>query len=112
MIQIVPATVEHLRTMYPESVGRTVRAFAAVDGDRVLGIGGTFIEQNKTIVFANLTDELRSHRRALIAGVRRVLGSVRGNAYALCDTSIPAADGFLEHFGFTHLTGEVYEWHN
>lgn len=110
MIAIVPATTHHIMTLYGEPLGRTVRALAVVDGERVLGIGGIYEDNSQTVVFSKITDDLRRQKRVLILASRQVIGWFRREVFALCDTSIPQARGFLEHMGFEQVHGEVYRW--
>jgi len=110
LIEIVPATAEHVLALYSEPPGRTLRAVAAVDGGRVLGVAGTYKDGDNTIVFAKMTDELRADKRAIVAGYRKVMRLFGRRVFAVCDTTIPAAAGFLEHMGFQQMEGEVYVW--
>ena len=110
MIEFVPATAEHIRALFGRSLERTVRALAVIDGEKVLGIGGIYDDEGHTVVFAKLTDELRSHPRVVLLAARRVMGWLRGEAFALCDTNIPQARRFLEYLGFQRIQGEVYRW--
>lgn len=109
MIELVPATKEHIEAMYGETQGRTVRAIAAVEDGKVLGVGGIYQTAGNTVIFANLSDELRKRPRKLVEASRIVLRWIEGNAHAICDPQIKTAQNFLEHYGFQKMEGDL--WH-
>ena len=110
MSAIIPATPAHIAALYGHTLGRTVRALAVVDGERVLGVGGIYHDDGRTVIFSKKTDDLRRQKRILILASRQIMGWLREEAFALCDTSIPKARDFLEHMGFEQVQGEVYRW--
>lgn len=106
---IEPATREQLLQLYTE-IPKTVRAFAAVDGDKVLGVAGVYQENGVQVCFAKLTDELRANKRMVVLGMRKVLGLFGSMVFAICDQNEPKAPGLLRHVGFQPIKGEVYIW--
>lgn len=111
MIEIVPATRTHVETLYKEAPGLSLRAVAAVDGERVLGVGGTYLCGGERIAFAKLTDELRhEHRRALVKACRLMLQTYAGRVFAKCDPGIPGAAAFLKHWGFQCVREDLFVW--
>jgi hypothetical protein len=108
MIEIVPATKEHINALYDEPPGLTVRAIAAVDGEKVLGVAGTYYGNGQKVAFANLTEELRKKPRALVAGARIMAKMMGKGTIARCDANIDKADSFLRHLGFKPLDGDIW----
>lgn len=108
MIEIVPATKEHIKALYDEPLGLTVRAISVIDGERVLGVAGVYWSNGQKVAFANFTDELRSKPRILIAGAR-MMAQMLEASIARCDPNIEKAESFLRHLGFTHIEGDI--WH-
>jgi len=111
--EIVMATPEIFDKFYGKQPEQTVRAVAAVRGDKVLGVAGVYIAATRYVVFSDMTDELRRDRRAIVRGIREVLkllSSTRLPVNAGADPSIPKADAFLKRIGFTHVGGGLYEW--
>lgn len=112
MINIVPATrqmIEHL----DNSLSKSVHAFAAVDGDRVLGITGVYITNRSWVIFSTLTDELRQNKRIIIKGYRMIMDVVKRRkmpVYSLACPNIEGSAKLLEHIGFTRLTGDLFVW--
>lgn len=111
-MRIVDATAAHLRAFYPTQP-KTCRAWAVVDGERLLGVCGYFREGAGNVVFTDMVDELRRHPRLIIAAARLLLAEVRRKrlpVFAVCDTTIATSEHFLRHFGFTALHNEVFKW--
>ena len=113
MIRIVPATAEMVRVYRGEDMPRSARVLAAVDDDRVLGIGGIYPDTARQVAFMDISDELRAHPRVLIRASRLVMQWVRDAkmpTHALCDEEIKRAAEFLEYLGFRRLYRGVFAW--
>ena len=111
MIKIVPANRQHIESLYKELPGPSLRAVAVLDGDRVIGVGGTFLLAGVRIVFANMTDELRhQHKRSLVKAYRAVKEMFGEKVFAQCDHRIPKAAEFLTHLGFEKVNEDFYVW--
>lgn len=110
MIEIIPATADHIRAIYGASLPMSFRAFAAVEENRVLGVGGIYLHDGCEVVFVRMTDELRAHKKTILRGAIKVMSLFGSRVVAICDPSIPKAREFLEHFGFRRISGEVYVW--
>ena len=114
--QIVPATAAMIRSLHAE-LPKTVRAVAAVEGDRVLGVAGIYPQEGYLILFGAIAPdtraELHRHKRALLRCVWKVLGFAmqrRMPVFAVADEDIEGSDRFLRHLGFIPREGG-YEWH-
>lgn len=108
-MNIIPATAEMLNTYCPIKV--SVNALAAVEGDKVLGISGLYLQGNKQVIFSWISDEMKSRRKDMIKAWREVLKLIRNRSlptYAVCDFSIPKAELFLLHLGFVPFNGNVW----
>lgn len=112
MVEIRPATHESLRAFYGAEFRATARAFVATSGGRVIGVAGFRPEGHRFVLWTNLTDELRADKRALVRGLRVVMGSLPTGVpvHATADEAIPGAEVLLEHVGFRKLTDRVWEW--
>jgi hypothetical protein len=110
---IVPATRELLERFYGEAPARTQKAVVAIDGERVVGVAGLYVDDERQVMFADLTDEVRHDKRTVIKGIREVmkLASHRMPVHSLADPEIEGSDTLLLHMGFTPLEGRVYQWH-
>jgi hypothetical protein len=115
MAEIVPATQQMLGQFDP--MPRTVRAIAAVEGERVLGVTGFYPEGGKLVLMASIADDARSeidrHKRTLVRAARKVMQmaqSLRMPIYAYADPEISGSESLLEHLGFTHTTNRIYTW--
>lgn len=110
MIAIVPATADHIRAIYGADLAHSVRALAALDGARVLGVAGTHSVAGNTVMFSKMCEDMRHHPRAMLAVGRRLLSGRDRQVFAVCDTAIPRAAAFLERLGFKKINEEVYVW--
>ena len=77
---VIPATAEVIQRFYGAQPVRTQMAVAVVDGDRVLGVGGIYLHAGCWVMFSDMTDELRSRKRALVRAFRAVLAMTRGRS--------------------------------
>ena len=58
MTVIVHATAELLKRFYGESPKRTQKAVAAVKDGKVIGVAGVYVDDERQVMFADLTDEI------------------------------------------------------
>lgn len=108
-MKIVPATAEHLKALYEELPGPTIKAVAVVDGDRVLGIGGTYVTNGNTIIFTKMVEELKSNKRVIIRAARMIMSTLSDRAFAICDPKVETSPGFLLHFGFEPIGNGIWQ---
>lgn len=113
MAELVPATAELLAKF--ESMPRTVRAIAAVEGDRVLGVTGFYPEAGRLVLMASIADdaraELHRHKRTLVRAARKVLEMTRAlhmPIHAYADPDISGSESLLEHLGFSDVGNRIY----
>lgn len=94
--------------------GKTVRAIIGVkDSEKVIGTVGVYADQHRAVLYADLTDELRKDKRAIVRGIRMMktlLTRYRMPVHSLADPDIPGSRQLLEHIGFQNLTGDLYQW--
>jgi len=92
----------------------TVRAVAAIDGDKVLGIGGVYLDGTRLWLFAEVEKEAWQDRPAVVKAYRAVLAMGRGlhmPIHAIPEEGNPQAVALLEHMGFKPIRpAPVYEW--
>lgn len=108
MIEIVP-----LDKIKPKPLPRTVRAFAMVRGDTVLGEAGAFLENGTYVVYSDVTQEGWKNTRSALRLWRKVLAAIKGRGIpiqAIADPEYEASERFLEHIGFRRLVGQTFEW--
>lgn len=108
--EIVPATAEMLERCGGVPA-KTVRAVAAVRGAEVIGVAGVYSSEAGWVMFADLTDELRADKRAIVRGIRAVLELVRRRrmvVVALADPEIRGSATLLEHIGFRRALGDAF----
>lgn len=114
MPEIVPATAEMIARF--EGHTKTVRAIAAVDGDRVLGVTGFYPQNGHYVLFAGIAEdarrEMNRHKRTLIACARKVMAMTRGMPLlAHADPDIEGSDVLLKHLGFTPTNDkDIWQW--
>lgn len=109
MTEIRPATAEdfvRLRASTP----KTARAYVAVRGEEVIGVGGVYRDGVSLVVFSELTDTLRKDRRTMVRLKRAVIPMIQPRTLAFADPDIDGSDALLEHMGFEPLDGRIYQW--
>lgn len=110
---VIPATAEVIRRFYGSAPTRTQMAVAVVDGDRVLGVGGVYLDGPRWVMFSDMTDDLRQKKRTLVRAVRAVQAMISRRTIpvvALADPQIPGSDVLLRHMGAEHVSDGVYAW--
>lgn len=105
MIEFVPATRGHM-----EELGQsfTARAVAAIDGERVLGMGGVRYAGCNKELFMRIDDELRKNKVKLYRIIKKYVDSIDGPLYATSDREIDGSDRLLMHLGFKNIGGDVW----
>lgn len=111
--EIVPATAELLDRFYgPEPRGPTVRGYVALLDGEPIGVAGVTCGQIP-LVFSDLTPEMKRYPVLLFKTAKRILRSIRGTAYAVCNQDEPTAEEFLTRLGFERYDDDgVFVWHN
>ena len=113
MVEIRPATQELLRAFSGEDHRRTVRALVALEDGEVIGAAGLYVDPERLVCFAKLTERMRKHPRAIVRAAKRLLEMARGRApvHAMADPQIEGSVKLLERLGFEKFPGtEVYVW--
>ena len=105
------ATLERMGGPIPR---RTVRAILAVqDGEKIVGTAGVYAESSRAVMYAELSPEVLADKRNIVRGIRMlksICSRQRIPVYSLADPEIQGSSTLLEHIGFKHLTGDVYQW--
>ena len=70
-LMIVPLTREIIDKFYSD-LPATVKGFAVVEDDEVLGLMGLYRADGKCVVFSQITDELKKRKKELIRLTRKV----------------------------------------
>lgn len=110
---VIPATAEVIHRFYGAAPTRTQMAVAVVSGERVLGVGGVYLDGPRWVMFSDMTDELRQSKRVLVRAVRSVQAMIARRTIpvvALADPQIPGSDILLRHMGAEHVSDGVYTW--
>ena len=108
MIEIVPATKEHINALYDEPPGLTLKAYAALDGDKVIGVAGVYWYAGNKVGFANFTEEIRKKPRVIVRGLRIMKEMLEGELMVICDPAVDKAENFLKHIGFEHTKNHTW----
>ena len=112
-VEIKPATKEVIDRYYDGKLTRTVRAFIAVQDEKILGIAGVYVDQSRLVMFSDLSDELKQNKRVIIRGMRMFKEIARKKNLPIHAKAaqLPTAKGFLKHMGFIDIGQGLYEWH-
>ena len=115
-MEIRPVTQDDIVAVYGRPLPFTVRGFAGVLDEEVIGVAGIMFARPPQ-AFCKFTIELKPYRRELIRGIRmlrKLLNEQAVPVYATPDEDAKeTADGFLKFVGFkaTEQMG-VYVWHH
>lgn len=106
MLERVPATREHFERFRGDLPGRTVKAFAVVDGEDVLALAGYYPDQGRVVVFAGIRPEARArpgYARAVLEHAKAFMGEVTAlglPVHAVPEQGIEGSGRLLAHLGF------------
>ena len=94
-----------------------MRALVAVDTEteEAVGLCAIYPDGHRLCMLADISDQLRKDKRALIRGYRAVMAMATSKntpVHALADPEIAGSAALLKHLGFKHLTGDLYQWHS
>lgn len=112
-MHIVPATAALLERFYGFVPKRSQRAMVAVKDERVIGVAGVYTDDERLVMFTDLTDELRHDKRTMVRGIREVMKLATRRdlpVYAWADPEIEGSERLLDHVGFEHIRDRVYRW--
>lgn len=102
------ATQEDALAFYGRPPDYSFRGVVAVLDGRVVGIGGVYRDAGRPIVFTDMKDEMREHRRARAKAVRIMieLADRHPIVYAVASPDEPTSGPLLAKLGF-EPTGEM-----
>ena len=108
MITIIPATSEMVKARCKGV--KSVRAIAAIEDEKVLGVAGVYLDGDKQIVFASLCQELKDRPKAILMAWKELKKTFRPNlpVFAFCDFTLPRTENFLLHFGFLPYKDNIW----
>lgn len=118
MGKLVPATEEHVATIYGAHFDQTVVAITEVDDEgQALAMGAIYPSGGRTVLVFETTaafrQEIRRHTKAILQGARHLLKQAAGwnmPVHTEADTRYPRAVELIEHLGFRQIVGNTYEW--
>ena len=116
-MNIRPANGMDFVTYFKRPSQRTVKAWVIEEKGRVLGIGGFYLDQGRTVMFAEITSDARQKcewpARAMLTSARHVLQQAMKTGmpiYAVADPSVENSAKLLERIGFVQGYKETYVW--
>lgn len=115
-VKLFPATERDIIEFTGERPKKTVRAFVAKVGNRIVGIGGFTYYDTQAVAFLNVSEEGRKYPVLMIKLCKKVIAEFKG-PYLLCairDKGEPNSAKFLERIGFKfsqeHQGQEIFRW--
>ena len=118
-MNIVPVTVEHLQSVGLHPIPATMEGLAVVDGERVMGVAGIYLQEGCLILAARFAAEGRAyldrghHAKTLLKAAHRIMGIAKARklpVYAIAEPTIPGSVNLLRHLGFEHYKKDTYKW--
>lgn len=104
---IVQATKEHILALY-DDVPFSMRAYAIVDNDQVLGVAGVYRDDGYNIAFLKLSEE--TNKREAVRLGKKFTALVEGKMVFACqDTTLNTSESLLTHFGFRRIRDDLWQ---
>jgi hypothetical protein len=60
-----PATIEHAKEFYGDQYRKSFKGYSALIGGKVVGMGGLAYEKGQILLFSDMKDELRPHKKEI-----------------------------------------------
>ena len=112
------ATAKDAFEFYGKAPSNSFKGIVAVEGGKVIGIGGIFHNKTNLVVFTDMKPEMRQYKKAIVKGCRMIMNMVKEAnrpVYAIANPDEPTAEKLLEKLGFVHTGlenefGETLVW--
>lgn len=108
------AKAADIEAWHGKSLQHTVRAWVAEEDGEVIGMAGYYLPGGPPIVFSDMREGMKRHRKAILKEARRVMSEVRQPMFAMASQKEDGSERFLQWLGFVHYKttpeGEVYLW--
>lgn len=105
-IKIVPATEELTVKFYGFLPPKTIKAFAAVKEDDVVGIAGMFKAGLVWMLFSDMKQDVLNDKRAMVTAlrsIRKLVDNARIPVYAKADENAEGAETLISHIDGVEL---------
>ena len=115
-VSIRSATHADYETVYGRLAPRSLKAWAAIDGDKLVGLAGfSFSLQGRTVLFGHISDELRAHKTFIVRSAKALGRRARHyRAVAIADPAVANSAQLLEYMGGQYVAtlaeGALYSW--
>ena len=116
---VLPATEAMIERFYvgrsDMRPGMTTKAVVALQRGEPVGLAGGYLDttNGRAVLFADMTDDLRSNKRLMLRFLRSALAAARSFGvvvHSLADPDIEGADRLLEHLGGRFAGSGIYEF--
>jgi len=112
------ATTKDAYNFYGHMPTNSFKGIVAIEGDKVIGIGGLFYTKEGLIAFSDMKPETRKYKKAMVKGVRMIMDMVKNAevpVYAVANDKEPTAQRLLKRLGFVKTGvknefGETLVW--
>lgn len=115
--EIRTATARDLEEFYGHPPERSMRAFAAVLGKKVIAVAGVYRGVNHMVAFSQMKDEMRPRKKDIVRLAHVNMAAIKNRGQkviAFADQNEMTAPSFLTKLGFKHVEhtadGEAYEY--
>lgn len=102
-VLIRQATARDARAFYGRDPIYSFRGYAAELNGDIVGLGGVYFEDGKPVVFSEIRDAMRPHKKAIAKATRmlmRMLDDLGRSAYAFACPEEPTSGCLLAKLGF------------
>lgn len=115
-MNIRPATAQDFAQQFTLP-RQTVKAWVVEENDRLLGIGGYYLEHGRAVIFSEIANDARTRcqwpARAMLTSARHVLAEALKIGVQVCavaDPKVKNSAKLLERLGFVQGYKETYVW--
>lgn len=112
-VDIVTVTPQILESFYGARPPKTLRAIAGVQGERVLGLCGYYLDGDRLWLFSDIHPDGMQYKKTIVRIMKLVLAmAIRTGIpiQAVPDPEFPNSCRLLERLGFQSISQGVYLW--
>ncbi len=109
---VTNATQDILTEFYGKRPDVSMKAIVALDDGRPLGVSGFKLDNNRMVMFSDISNELRMRKdfKRIVIKAYKLLLTMIPNClvYATASTDIKGSCVLLKHLGFNKLGGNIW----
>lgn len=104
MIEMKPATAEHIHAWYDGPPVYSMKGYVIFEGEEMIALCGVFFCRGRKYIFSEVKEQMFKYKKAIIRAARQIMSDMEGQTvYAMATEGLESAPRFIKHYGFECL---------